>query len=208
MAIQHDVVWQNFAVTTSDRAKLLKQTPFVMWFTGLSGAGKTTLANLVARQLYDREYHAYVLDGDNLRHGLNRDLGFTVEDRRENVRRMAEVTKLVYESGLIALAACISPFAAEREFARSLFPRGRFVEVFVDAPLELCEQRDNKGLYRRARAGEIADFTGINSPFERPANPELVMDTGRLTPVECTDAIMEYLVEKGLVVADWTRTRR
>ena len=206
MAIQHDVVWQNYAVTTSDRAKLLKQAPFVMWFTGLSGAGKTTLANLVARQLYDLEYHAYVLDGDNLRHGLNRDLGFTVEDRRENVRRMAEATKLVYDSGLIALAACISPFEAEREFARSLFPAGKFIEVFVDAPLELCEQRDNKGLYRRARAGEIADFTGIDSPFERPENPELVMDTGRLTPSECTDAIMSYLVDMRLVAADWTPT--
>ena len=208
MAIQYDVVWQNFAVTTSDRAKLLKQTPFVMWFTGLSGAGKTTLANLVAWQLYDLDYHTYVLDGDNLRHGLNRDLGFTVEDRRENVRRMAEVTKLVYDSGLIALAACISPFAAEREFARSLFPAGKFIEVFVDAPLELCEQRDNKGLYRRARAGEIADFTGIDSPFERPEKPELVIDTRRLTPPECMDAIMSYLSDIQLVSADWTPTQR
>ncbi len=208
MAVQHDVVWQNFAVTSSDRAKLLRQAPFVLWFTGLSGAGKTTLANLVAKRLHDLRYHAYVLDGDNLRQGLNRDLGFTVADRQENVRRMAEVASLIHDSGLIALAACISPFATEREFARSLLPPGRFVEVFVDAPLELCEQRDNKGLYRRARAGEIADFTGIDSPFERPANPELVMDTGRLTPAECTDAIMEYLVEKDLVVADWTRTRQ
>ncbi len=203
MAIQHDVVWQNFAVTTSDRAKLLKQTPFVIWFTGLSGAGKTTLANLVARQLHDLRYHAYVLDGDNLRHGLNRDLGFTVEDRQENVRRMAEVARLVCDSGLIALAACISPFAAEREFARSLFPDGRFIEVFVDAPLELCEQRDNKGLYRRARAGDITDFTGIDSPFERPVNPELVMDTDRRTPIECMDEIMAYLADRELV-ADWT----
>ena len=208
MAVQHDVVWQNFAVTSSDRAKLLRQAPFVLWFTGLSGAGKTTLANLAAKRLYDLRYHAYVLDGDNLRQGLNRDLGFTVADRQENVRRMAEVASLIHDSGLIALAACISPFATEREFARSLLPPGRFVEVFVDAPLELCEQRDNKGLYRRARAGEIADFTGIDSPFERPANPELVMDTGRLTPVECTDAIMEHLAEKDLVVADWTRTQR
>ena len=208
MAVQPDVVWQNFAVTISDRAKLLRQFPFVLWFTGLSGAGKTTLANLVARQLHDLRYHAYVLDGDNLRHGLNRDLGFTVEDRRENVRRMAEVTRLVYDSGLIALAACISPFSAEREFARNLFPAGKFIEVFVDAPLELCEQRDNKGLYRRARAGEIADFTGIDSPFERPESPELIMDTGRLTPPECTDAIMSYLTDMRLVTAHWTPTQR
>lgn len=208
MAVQHDVVWQNFAVTSSDRAKLLRQAPFALWFTGLSGAGKTTLANLVAKRLHDLGYHAYVLDGDNLRHGLNRDLGFTVADRHENVRRMAEVASLIHDSGLIALAACISPFATEREFARSLFPPGRFVEVFVDASLELCERRDNKGLYRKARAGEIVDFTGIDSPFEPPANPELVMDTGQWTPLECTDAIIEYLIEKNLVVADWTRTQR
>ena len=203
MAVQPDVVWQSFAVTISDRAKLLRQCPFVLWFTGLSGAGKTTLANSVANRLHDLRYHAYVLDGDNLRYGLNRDLGFTVSDRQENVRRMAEVARLVYDSGLIALAACISPFAAEREFARSLFPDGRFVEVFVDAPLELCEQRDKKGLYQRARAGDITDFTGIDSPFERPVNPELVMDTGRRTPPECMDEIMAYLADRKLV-ADWT----
>ena len=153
MAVQHDVVWQNFAVTSSDRAKLLRQAPFVLWFTGLSGAGKTTLANLVAKRLHDLRYHAYVLDGDNLRHGLNRDLGFTVADRHENVRRMAEVASLIHDSGLIPLAACISPFATEREFARSLFPPGRFVEIFVDAPLELCEQRDSKGRLHRAHYG-------------------------------------------------------
>ncbi len=208
IAAQRDVVWQDLAVTTSDRAELLRQTPFVLWFTGLSGAGKTTLANLVARRLHDLRYHAYVLDGDNLRHGLNRDLGFTDADRQENVRRMAEVSSLVYDSGLIVLTACISPFATEREFARNLFPPGRFVEIFADAPLELCEQRDNKGLYRRARAGEISDFTGIDSRFERPNNPELVMATGQQTPSQCADAIMAYLRDHRLIAAGWTPSQR
>ena len=197
---QHsEVFWQDYAISRQDRTALLNQEPLVVWFTGLSGAGKTTLANCLGKRLYDHGLLAYVLDGDNLRHGLNRDLDFSVEARHENVRRMAEVAGLMYDAGLITLAACISPFKAERDFARRLLPPGRFVEVFVDTPLSLCEQRDNKGLYRRARAGEIPNFTGIDSPFERPRDPELAIDTTDRTPGECVDTIVEYLSSHCLV---------
>ena len=199
MGNQSEVFWQYYAVSRHDRAALLHQQPLVLWFTGLSGAGKTTLANSLAKRLYDCGYATYVLDGDNLRHGLNRDLDFSVAARHENVRRMAEVAGLMYDAGLVTLAACISPFKAERDFARSLVPAGRFVEVFVDTPLALCEQRDSKGLYRRARAGEISDFTGIDSPFERPEEPEIVINTGGRSPDQCVDAIMDYLSARRLL---------
>ena len=201
MGNQSEVFWQAYAVSRRDRTALLNQEPLVLWFTGLSGAGKTTLANCLAKRLYDCGYATYVLDGDNLRHGLNRDLDFSVAARHENVRRMAEVAGLMYDAGLITLAACISPFKAERDFARSLVPAGRFVEVFVDTPLALCEQRDNKGLYRRARAGEISDFTGIDSPFERPGDPEIAINTSGRTPGECVDTIMDYLSARRLISA-------
>ncbi len=199
MGSQSEVFWQDYAVSRHDRTALLNQEPMVLWFTGLSGAGKTTLANCLAKRLYDCGYATYVLDGDNLRHGLNRDLDFSVTARHENVRRMAEVAGLMYDAGLITLAACISPFKAERDFARSLVPAGKFVEVFVDTPLELCEHRDNKGLYRRARAGEISNFTGIDSPFERPAQPEIVIDTSGRSPGQCIDTIMDYLSARRLI---------
>ena len=196
-----NVFWQDYTVARADRTALLHQEPLVLWLTGLSGAGKTTLANFLAKRLYDNGYHAYVLDGDNLRHGLNRDLDFSEAARHENVRRMAEVVALMHDAGLITLAACISPFQSERDFARSLLPPGRFVEVFVDTPLEVCEQRDAKGLYRRARAGEITNFTGIDSPFERPANPEVTIDNSCRTPDECADIVMDYLNRHGLLSA-------
>ena len=188
-----NIFWQQYDIEQAKRTALLHQEPLVIWFTGLSGAGKTTLANALAKRLFQHGYHSYVLDGDNLRHGLNRDLDFSEAARHENVRRMAEVAQLMYDAGLITLVACISPFKAERDFARSLLPPGKFVEVFVDTPQELCEKRDTKGLYRRARAGEIANFTGIDSPYERPTEPELTIDTSGLTPDQCIDAVMENL---------------
>ena len=196
-----NVFWHDYAVARADRALLLNQEPLALWLTGLSGSGKTTLANSLAKRLYDRGYHAYVLDGDNLRHGLNRDLGFSEAARRENVRRMAEVSGLMFDAGLITLTACISPFQSERDFARSLLPPGKFVEVFLNTPLAICEQRDAKGLYRRARAGEIANFTGIDSPFEPPDNPELTVDTTTRTPDQCADLVMDYLNARGLLSA-------
>ena len=194
-----NVFWQDYTILRADRTALLHQEPLVLWITGLSGAGKTTLANFLAKRLFDEGHFVYVLDGDNLRHGLNRDLGFNESDRHENVRRMAEVAALMYDAGLVTLAACISPFKSERDFARSLIPAGKFVEVFVDAPLEVCEQRDRKDLYRRARAGEIRDFTGIDSPFERPAEADLTLDTGRTLPAECADMVMQHLKEHKLL---------
>lgn len=194
-----NVVWQDYAVSQEDRIRLLNQRPFVLWFTGLSGAGKTTMANYLSKRLYDGGYHVFALDGDNLRHGLNGDLGFTAAGRQENVRRMAELSRLMFDAGLITLTACISPFQSQRDFARSLLPPGRFVEVFLDAPLGLCEERDGKGLYRRARAGEIADFTGIDSPYERPAGAEVTLDTAGRSPAVCAEAVVEYLKGRGLL---------
>ena len=196
-----DAVRARRAVERAERAALLGREPLALWFTGLSGAGKTTLANALARRLHDCGYHTYVLDGDNLRRGLNRDLDFSEAARRENVRRVAEVASLMHDAGVMTLVACISPFQAERDFARSLLPAGRFVEVFVDTALELCERRDAKGLYRRARAGEITDFTGIDSPFERPTRPELTIDTGDRSPDACVEVMMNYLHGRGLLPA-------
>ena len=186
-------------VSPADRGRLLAQEPFVLWLTGLSGAGKSTLAQEVARCLHDGGYHTCVLDGDDLRSGLNRDLGFSLEDRRENVRRVAEVAALMYGSGLIVLVACISPLRAKREFARGLLPPGKFVEVLVDTSLAVCEQRDSKGLYRRARAGQLPNFTGIASPFERSAHPEMVIDAGCLPLDRCVETVMAYLDGHGLL---------
>ena len=192
-------IWQHEAVKPLERAELLRQQPFVLWFTGLSGAGKSALSAWLSRQLHDDGLLAYVLDGDNLRHGLNGDLGFSVADRRENVRRLAHIASLMTEAGLITLVACISPFQAERDFARSLVPREKFVEVFVDTPLTLCEERDTKGLYRRARLGKITDFTGIDSPYERPTNAEIIIQTADRTVAESGAELMAFLRRRKLL---------
>ncbi|HZV38555.1 MAG TPA: adenylyl-sulfate kinase, partial [Pseudoxanthomonas sp.] len=177
-----NVHWQHVDVDKAARARQKGQVPKVLWFTGLSGAGKSTIANLVDKRLHALGYHSFLLDGDNVRHGLNRDLGFTDEDRVENIRRVAEVAKLMTDAGLIVLVSFISPFRAERRMARDRFADGEFIEVFVDVPLDLAEARDVKGLYRKARAGLIPNFTGIDSPYETPEHPDVHLHAGEQDP--------------------------
>jgi bifunctional enzyme CysN/CysC len=188
-----NIHWQAVDVTKSTRAAAKGQTPKVLWFTGLSGAGKSTIANLVEKKLLARGRHTYLLDGDNVRHGLNRDLGFTDAERVENIRRVAEVAKLMADAGLIVLVSFISPFRSERRMARELMAEDEFIEVFVDAPLALAEQRDVKGLYAKARRGELKNFTGIDSPYEAPEAAEIRIDTSALTPEQAADRILDSL---------------
>lgn len=188
-----NVHWQALDVDQQTRAAIKHQTPRLIWLTGLSGSGKSTIANMVERKLIARACHSYLLDGDNVRHGLNKDLGFTDADRVENIRRVAETAKLMLDAGLIVITSFISPFRAERDMARGLFEEGEFIEIFVDASLEVCEQRDPKGLYKKARRGEIKNFTGLDSPYEPPTNPEMVIDTVETTPEQAADRIIEAL---------------
>jgi bifunctional enzyme CysN/CysC len=188
-----NIHWQAMDVDKKSRAAAKGQKPRVVWFTGLSGAGKSTIANLVEKRLVAEGRHTYLLDGDNVRHGLNKDLGFTEEDRVENIRRVAEVAKLMVDAGLIVLVSFISPFRAERQMARELMGEGEFVEVFVDTPLSEAERRDVKGLYRKARAGELKNFTGIDSPYEAPETPEIRIDTTALTPEQAAEEIFGWL---------------
>ena len=185
--------WQDFDVTGEVRAELKRQRARCLWLTGLSASGKSTVANLLERRLVGEGRHTYLLDGDNVRHGLNRDLGFTEADRVENIRRIAEVARLMVDAGLIVIVSFISPFKSERDFARSLFEPGDFMEIFVDASLEVCARRDPKGLYAKATRGEIRNFTGVDSPYERPEQPDLRLDTERLSPEECVELVMESL---------------
>ncbi len=191
-----NVHWQTFTVDKAVRAAQKQQAPRCVWFTGLSGSGKSTIANLVERGLVTKGAHTYVLDGDNVRHGLNRDLGFTDADRVENLRRVAEVAKLMVDAGLVVLVSFIAPFAREREMARALFAPGEFLEVFVDTPLEVCEARDAKGLYAKARAGKIPNFTGINSAYERPEAPDLRLDTTSALPELLAGQVMDFLASR------------
>jgi len=189
-----NVHWQALDVTREKHADLKNQKPAVLWFTGLSGAGKSTIANLVEKKLVRMNRHTFLLDGDNIRHGLNKDLGFTKADRVENIRRVGEVAKLMTDAGLIVLTAFISPFRAEREMVREMMRPGEFFEIFVDTPLEEAERRDVKGLYKKARAGQLANFTGIDSPYEPPKDPDIRIDTTKITPEQAADLIIERLI--------------
>lgn len=188
-----NVFWQSMEVDRATREKLMGQKPRCIWFTGLSGAGKSTLASGLEKVLNTQGCHTYLLDGDNVRHGLNSDLGFSDADRAENIRRVAEVARLMVDAGLIVLVSFISPFLAERHMARKLFAEGEFVEVFVDASLEECEARDTKGLYAKARRGELKQFTGIDSIYEPPRTPEVHLDTSRTSPEVCVELLRKYL---------------
>lgn len=192
--------WQAMALNKTSRAAIKSQTPCCIWFTGLSGSGKSTVANMLEKQLHVEGKHTYLLDGDNVRHGLNRDLGFTEADRVENIRRVAEVARLMVDAGLIVLVSFISPFRSERRMARSLFGSEEFVEVFVDTPIAACEARDVKGLYAKARRGELKNFTGIDSPYEPPECPEVRLDTLRYSPDACAGQVLNVLLGGGSMV--------
>ena len=194
-----NIVWHNHKITRAERAKTKNQRPCLLWFTGLSGSGKSTIANALDVALHERGYHTFLLDGDNVRHGLCGDLGFSDEDRIENIRRIGEVSKLFADSGLIVLSAFISPFVSDRRMVRKLFPAGEFIEVFMDTPLNTCEERDPKGLYTKARAGEIKNFTGIDSPYEAPPHPEVRLDTSTMTVDECVDKLIQHLTRNILI---------
>lgn len=194
-----NITWHSGAVSREDREKFLSQQGIVLWFTGLSASGKSTLAHAVEEKLFESGHLSFVLDGDNIRHGLNKNLGFSPEDREENIRRIGEVSRLFSDAGIIAMTAFISPYRADREKARSLAEKGKFIEVYVKVPLEVAEKRDPKGLYKKARAGEIKEFTGIDAPYEEPLNPELVIDTSKHSLKESTDIIINYLRDKKII---------
>lgn len=196
-----NIVWHEGHVDRAHREALLKQKGVLVWLTGLSSSGKSTVAYTVEHALVKRGHLAYVLDGDNVRHGLNKNLGFSAEDRTENIRRIGEVGKLFAEAGIVTLASFVSPYSADRDAVRALMADGDFIEVFVDTPLELCEKRDPKGLYKKARAGEISDFTGISAPYEAPTNPELVIKTAETSLEEAAARLLAYLEEKGKLPA-------
>ncbi len=194
-----NTVWHHATITRDDRQKQNDHKSVILWFTGLSGAGKSTLANEVESLLHEKGKRTYVLDGDNVRQGLCGDLGFSDEDRVENIRRIGEVAKILVDAGSITLTAFISPFKADRQRARDLMPEAEFIEVYCRCELSVCEDRDVKGLYKKARSGEIPEFTGISSPYEEPENAELLIDTDKHNLQECADQVISYLVEKGIV---------
>ncbi len=194
-----NITWHRSAVSGAARQAILGHHGCVVWLTGLSGSGKSTIASLLEEQLISSSYLAYVLDGDNVRHGLNRDLGFSAEDRTENIRRIGEVAALFAHAGVIAISSFISPYIAGRQAARRLAGNNMFIEVFLDTPLSECEKRDPKGLYRKARAGEITDFTGVDAPYEIPRDPELILETHKLSPGQSVETIIDYLKSKGVV---------
>ncbi len=197
-----DIVWHDHHVNKVERSKIKGQKPCILWFTGLSGSGKSTIANAVEVKLNELNKHTYLLDGDNIRMGLNKGLSFTDEDRIENIRRIGEVSKLFVDAGTIVLTAFISPFQKERDTVRGLVEEGEFVEVFIDTPLEVCESRDPKGLYQKARKGEIPNFTGISSPYEAPRNPEIYIDNDGISIEEAAQTVTNYLSQQGYLNAE------
>ena len=190
-----EVVWHKTSLNQNHRNKLLKQKPFVLWLTGLSASGKSTLANVVESKMYHLNYKTYLLDGDNIRHGLNNDLGFDEQSRVENIRRIGEVSKLFLDAGIIVITAFISPFKSDRKLVRSLFNEREFLEVFIDCSLETCENRDPKGMYIKARNGDIKNFTGISSPYENPENPEIHVINDNISVDKASDQIMNFLIK-------------
>jgi adenylylsulfate kinase len=194
-----NVVWHKTTITKSDRNNLLNQKPFLLWFTGLSASGKSSIANIVEQKLFKANHNTYLLDGDNVRHGLNSDLGFNEESRVENIRRIGEVSKLFLDAGIITLTAFISPFKSDRNLVRKLFNEGDFLEVFIDSSLEVCEKRDPKGMYEKARKGEIKNFTGISSPYESPENPEIHVINNNISLDEAANQIINYLVKHNYI---------
>lgn len=193
------IVWHKSFITKADRQDKNNHKSCVLWFTGLSGSGKSSLANALDKKLHSLGIQSYVLDGDNIRHGLNKGLGFSKEDRKENIRRIGEVSKLFVDSGTIVSTAFISPFREDRSSVRELFPEGEFIEIYVRCPLEICEGRDPKGLYKKARSGEIKDFTGISSPYEEPENPELIIETNNKSLSKSVDIIVDYLQKSKII---------
>ncbi|MCU7798286.1 MAG: adenylyl-sulfate kinase [Candidatus Thiodiazotropha sp. (ex Myrtea spinifera)] len=198
-----NIVWHSHPVDQQVRSEQKFQRPLVIWFTGLSASGKSTIAGALEQILTRQNYHTYLLDGDNVRHGLNNDLGFSHEDRQENIRRVGEVAKLMADAGLIALAAFISPFRDDRRLVREILPEGQFIEVFVDAPLTVCQERDPKGLYAKAVRGEIKQFTGIDSPYEIPEKPEVHIRAGEVSVAEAVNQLLSYLHEIGALQAGY-----
>ena len=192
-----NIKWHNGKITIEDRIKLLNQKGATIWLTGLSGSGKSTIAVELEHALIENKHQAYILDGDNIRHGLSKNLGFSPEDRTENIRRIGEVAKLFTEANIITIAAFVSPYREDRGNVRKLLGHGEFIEIYVKCSLEVCEARDTKGLYKKARTGEVKDFTGISAPYEEPLNPELTVDSSKLSVEESTRAILNYLEEKG-----------
>jgi len=197
-----NIHWQPLLISKAERAALSKQKPAIVWFTGLSGAGKSTIASIVEQRLHARGHHTMLLDGDNVRHGLNRDLGFTEADRVENIRRVGEVAKLMVESGLVVLCSFISPYRAERDMVRSLVGPEEFVEVFVDTPIADCIERDPKGLYAKAQAGQLKNFTGVDAPYEPPENPEIHLNTIGQSPEQLSEIVMAALVDRQVVTTE------
>jgi len=195
-----NVIWHHASVSRERRETLNQHKSVILWFTGLSGSGKSTLAHAVEEELHQRKCRTYVLDGDNVRHGLNGDLGFSESDRKENIRRIGNVSKLFLDAGTIVLTAFISPFKTDREIVRNLVPHGDFLEIFCNASLSVCEQRDTKGMYKKARKGLIKNFTGISSPYEDPDKPDLVVNTGENSLSECVNQVIALLEERGIFI--------